>query len=114
MRRGVATPLPELGYTARGTILVLFALGAAYFSAEIVPIAEPALRTLVVGTLVVSPFALFTTRRILREFRTSRSIGALPSMVKRELAYVCQLAVVVRGAGALMTPILLLAAGNAH
>ncbi len=32
-------------------------------------------------------------------------------MVKRELAYVCQLAV---AAGVLMTPILLLAAGNAH
>ncbi len=71
MRRRVATPLPEIGYTVLGLILVAFVLGTAHLSADVVPLADPALRTLLVGSLAVTSFALWTAQRIFREFRTS-------------------------------------------
>ncbi len=71
MRRGVATPLLEIGYTTLGVVLAGFALGAADFSGGVIPLADPALRTLLVGSLAIAPLALWTARRIFREFRTS-------------------------------------------
>ena len=71
LRLGVASPLPELLYTFVGACLAALALGAGRFSAGVVPIADPALRTLLVGGAVIAPFALWATRRILRELRTS-------------------------------------------
>ncbi len=70
-RRGVASPQPELRYTALGACLAGVVLLAVRFSALWVPIADPALRTLVVSGTALSPFALWAALRILPEIRSS-------------------------------------------
>ena len=67
-RIGVASPLPELRYTALGALLA----GAAWFaigaSSDWLPLPD-SLRVLVVGGLVLAPYGLWAALRILREFR---------------------------------------------
>lgn len=70
-RLGVASPFPELGYTALGGGLAALALGAGSLSGQLLPLADPSLHTLVVGFVVIAPFGLWTARRILRELRLS-------------------------------------------
>jgi O-antigen/teichoic acid export membrane protein len=66
-RIGVASPLPEIVYTALGLCLAAVVLGVVRFSADFVPIADAALRTLLVGGLALAPFAIWTALRVLPE-----------------------------------------------
>jgi hypothetical protein len=70
-RRGVGSPQPEIRYTALGACLAGVVLLAVRFSAAFVPIADPALRTLVVSGAALSPFALWAAFRIVPEIRAS-------------------------------------------
>ncbi len=65
---GIASPLPELRYTALGLslALLLFAVSGA---SSLIPIADPALRTLVGGAFALSPYALWAAYRILPQIR---------------------------------------------
>jgi O-antigen/teichoic acid export membrane protein len=64
---GVASPLPEIGYTALGLCLAVVMLLVVRFSAAFVPIADSAIRTLVVGAIALSPFAIWAALRVLPE-----------------------------------------------
>jgi O-antigen/teichoic acid export membrane protein len=70
-RLGVASPLPEMGFTALGAGLAALALGAGWLSGAVVPIADPKLRTLVVGLMAIAPLALWVVGRLARELRFS-------------------------------------------
>jgi O-antigen/teichoic acid export membrane protein len=70
-RRGIASPWPELGYTALGALLAALALGAGPVLGPALGIADPGLRTLVAGSLVLSPFGLWVARRVLANLRLS-------------------------------------------
>jgi O-antigen/teichoic acid export membrane protein len=69
LRRGLATPLPELGYTALGVVLAALALGAGPVVGPRLGIEDPRLRTLVVGALVLAPFGTWFARRALGAVR---------------------------------------------
>jgi O-antigen/teichoic acid export membrane protein len=64
---GVASPFPELRYTAAGLALSAVLYAAVHFAGEWVPIENAALRTLVVGGIAVAPIAVWTALRILPE-----------------------------------------------
>ncbi|MEX2209239.1 MAG: oligosaccharide flippase family protein [Myxococcota bacterium] len=66
---GIASPLPELRYTALGLCLALL-LVAVSGASSLIPIADPALRTLIGGGIALSPYALWALFRILPEIRT--------------------------------------------
>jgi O-antigen/teichoic acid export membrane protein len=67
---GLASPLPELRYTALGLGLALLLAVVMSSASKLIPIEDPALRTLVGGALVFSPYALWALFRILPEIRT--------------------------------------------
>jgi O-antigen/teichoic acid export membrane protein len=71
LRRGLASPLPDLGYTALGAALAALALAAGPVLGARLGIADPGLRTLVAGTLVLAPFGLWVARRVLGAVRVS-------------------------------------------
>ncbi len=66
-RLGVASPLPELRYTLAGLALAAVLYGAVHYSDGVVAIANPALRTLVVGGIAVAPIAVWAALRVLPE-----------------------------------------------
>lgn len=66
-KMGVASPLPEIRYTALGLCLAGVVLLVVRFSADLVPIPNSALRTLVVSGVALSPYAIWAALRILPE-----------------------------------------------
>jgi hypothetical protein len=70
-RIGVGSPLPEIGYTALGVGLALLMWAAQSFSAQLVPIADGALRGLIASGIALMPFALWALMRVLPEVRGS-------------------------------------------
>lgn len=64
-RRGLASPLPELGYTVLGALLAVLALGAGPLLGPALGIEDASLRTLAAGLAVVIPFGLWVARRVL-------------------------------------------------
>jgi len=69
LQLGIASPLPELRYTGLGILLGLVVLAVSAAPAN-VAFANPALNTLLLGALALSPYALFTALRVLPEVRT--------------------------------------------
>ena len=65
----VGSPLPEVGYSVLGLVMVAFAMAAVHFGADAVPLGNAALRSLVISGLAVSPYAIWAGLRILREVR---------------------------------------------
>jgi O-antigen/teichoic acid export membrane protein len=66
-RIGVASPLPDLGYSALALALAALAFGATHWLEARAWFGGGALATLVVGGLVVAPFGVWCARRVLRE-----------------------------------------------
>jgi O-antigen/teichoic acid export membrane protein len=65
---GVASPGPELRYTALGLSMALV-LAALSFTVPMIPFADPALEFLVVSAVALAPFGLWAARRVLPQIR---------------------------------------------
>jgi O-antigen/teichoic acid export membrane protein len=65
-RQGIGSPRAELVYTCVGTALVTAVLVSSRLSALVLPDLRPALRTLLCGTIVSAPFALWTAVRTVK------------------------------------------------
>ena len=67
-RRGIASPAAELRYTLLGATLSAAVVIAVDISEAWIPLSR-ALRTLLIGPLVIAPYALWASLRVWREFR---------------------------------------------
>lgn len=75
-RRGIASPMPEIRFTAFGVLLTAVVLFVVRSSEEFVPIEHGALRTLVVGGIALAPFAVWVAFRVLPEMVRASTVGS--------------------------------------
>ncbi len=77
-RHALASVRPEIGYALVAAGLAIAVLGAERITADLLPELIPGFRTLVCGTVIVGPFALWAGARALGVVRGARVRGSAP------------------------------------